>query len=948
MENVFVFTASDKSAQLHLKDTIESSINEALIIKHLSLKDFTDLKKISGGEYYAWGAVPGPNNERNYGLMNIGDFVLVYYDKAYHYYSKVICKITSINLAKEIWGSLPNGDTWEFMYFLSKPIKFHKKVYAESLSNYLPSKYMGFAKIKSEKVEVISNKYGSFENFIVEKMDGPILYDSKNSFDKMSIEGHKIDSLQEIIKREDIQKIIKSGEFWHEKPRQLFSEFLSIKRPPEFYDQIFKDYNAEEKLKYHEFIKSKYAEDSSQYKFCELTGKLIAYFDSNSANKNVWNEYDDKRVYARAGIRMGPWLGNLIKFKKQNNDYKSISYGIENTLEYARNPLTGIPIVSEDHKSLISQHILLKPYQRSTFIADLVKYFRQYNIKIANPENETKIIALILYSDQVKGLWKDSIAGLVAIDSSATDWMNEAIEKCNNSNGMVFWWSKTPTGTTDTLEKLTHKIKRDKFFELFYIVNGFAQYRAEVIDFATDDDYEEKNWKEIDGLAGVENNFIDYSDSKHSAAIVFQVQHFEKLDEPVPVNAFTWYSNFSAPRQDNLQPFTEYNFEPAIQISVQPKIDADISFITELEFGSKDAALLCAIQTKPFILLAGLSGTGKSRLVRSLAYKTCSSKELQGSKPGNFELIMVQPNWHDSSEVVGYETRISGKLDYISTNFLCFIVKARKFPNVPFFLCLDEMNLAPVEQYFAEYLSIVETRRFMDDGMTSDPFIAPQKIRDYDLQMGAAFWKSIGLEENHLLQEDFKANGIQLPANLVVIGTVNMDETTHSFSRKVLDRAMTIEMNDVNLMRGLKEKDDDLSYPDAYYHPDIVLGKLQGGYDAYNGLGKNGDTIISWLGKLNEILDGTAFKLAYRVRDEILVYCLFKSKLANKPVNWLNTSLDEMLTMKLLSRIEGDTSRCKDVLEAIQEYLSADFRASLFKIDQMLKKLDTGYTSYWS
>lgn len=110
--------------------------------------------------------------------------------------------------------------------------------------------------------------------------------------------------------------------------------------------------------------------------------------------------------------------------------------------------------------------------------------------------------------------------------------------------------------------------------------------------------------------------------------------------------------------------------------------------------------ILTAIKTKPFILLAGISGTGKSRLVRTLAYKTCEKLELRQDpkKPGNFELIPVRPNWHDSSELMGYVSRINGE-KYITTSFLQFIAKAWKNIETPFFLCLDEMNLAPVEQY---------------------------------------------------------------------------------------------------------------------------------------------------------------------------------------------------------------------------------------------------------
>ena len=123
---------------------------------------------------------------------------------------------------------------------------------------------------------------------------------------------------------------------------------------------------------------------------------------------------------------------------------------------------------------------------------------------------------------------------------------------------------------------------------------------------------------------------------------------------------------------------------------------------------------LVSIKTKPFIILAGLSGTGKSRLVRTLAYQfnnIAADKTVGKNPPTNFQLVKVKPNWHDSSELLGYESRISGKDRYVVTDFIRFIVKAWQHPNTPFFLCLDEMNLAPVEQYFAEYLSAIETRR---------------------------------------------------------------------------------------------------------------------------------------------------------------------------------------------------------------------------------------------
>ena len=118
---------------------------------------------------------------------------------------------------------------------------------------------------------------------------------------------------------------------------------------------------------------------------------------------------------------------------------------------------------------------------------------------------------------------------------------------------------------------------------------------------------------------------------------------------------------------------------------------------------------------KPFILLAGISGTGKSRFVRQQA-------ESHGVGNKNFCLVPVRPDWHEPSDLLGYISRIGGKPEYVSTKVLQFIIDAWKAvaPNAdstglgeldldspPYWLCLDEMNLAPVEQYFADYLSAV-------------------------------------------------------------------------------------------------------------------------------------------------------------------------------------------------------------------------------------------------
>src|SRR5574344_1808619 len=238
-----------------------------------------------------------------------------------------------------------------------------------------------------------------------------------------------------------------------------------------------------------------------------------------------------------------------------------------------------------------------------------------------------------------------------------------------------------------------------------------------------------------------------------------------------------------------------------------------------------------AIRTKPFLLLAGVSGTGKSRIVRKLAQGTVTEdlqrkydKEYKGTdfkndrwnlhSPANFELIQVKPNWHNSMDVVGYLSHIPSP-HYVFTSFIEFIAKAWLNPNIPFFLCLDEMNLAPVEEYFAEFLSAIESRSYENGVYSTDPIIKSFDSFGNEVcnNMIRTFFPEYNPDkqdnENEYLIDRLKNQGLMLPQNLIVIGNVNMDETTFSFSRKVLDRAMSIEMNDVDYDSFLSGSTDD-------------------------------------------------------------------------------------------------------------------------------------------
>lgn len=368
---------------------------------------------------------------------------------------------------------------------------------------------------------------------------------------------------------------------------------------------------------------------------------------------------------------------------------------------------------------------------------------------------------------------------------------------------------------------------------------------------------------------------------------------------------------------------------------------------------------ITAIKSKPFLLLAGISGTGKSRIVRELA-RACweeGSEEYKSQKPKNYQMVQVKPNWHDSSDLIGYVSRVSGEAQYVAGDFLRFVANAWEDTDIPCFLCLDEMNLAPVEQYFAEYLSVIESRKSCEDGtVTTDPIL--EKVNEqwyFDL--------TASLAPNENIRKQFNENGICIPQNLIVVGTVNMDETTFSFSRKVLDRAMTIEMNEVDLHGGLTERNEQIG---KLGKADLI-GYAVEGVDVYADNKEVCETVLAYLGAVNEVLNGTPFKVAYRTRNEFLLYVV-NNLPYNKDENGTDLNqgfvvaraLDEVTSMKVLSRIEGDDTKVSDgfldrLSKSIEDGLKnvsgeehTEDSVSLAKLKEMKAKLVSGYTSFWS
>ena len=435
--------------------------------------------------------------------------------------------------------------------------------------------------------------------------------------------------------------------------------------------------------------------------------------------------------------------------------------------------------------------------------------------------------------------------------------------------------------------------------------------------------------------------------------------------------------------------FDEPNLNDKGQAPIEPTSET-----TELD--SRDYAYMAAIKTKPFLNLGGFSGTGKSLLVKSLAFATCPCDgvlNISETSPGNYLLVSVKPNWHDATDITGFRSSVNR--NYYVTDFMRFLVKAKLHPNVPFFVCLDEMNLAPVEEYFADFLSVIESRKRKKDGtIVTDAIVPASVFNDKDYADDFDVFLKIGLKpinevkditeftakvkesdsdeseffEQSWLVEELKRDGLTIPQNVIIIGTVNMDDTTNSFSRKVIDRAMTFETIVGTFDSSYFDSDVTLGYVKNYRKGDLFISDevratemMEDGRFTLSDEEKN--RIIGFINDINSDMEGTPFKISYRILNETILLYRAKQKIVELmgeeeendgvEINTdLNSIFDDVLMQKVLPRIEGDFEKCDKCLVKLGDRAERmEWKQSSEKIEFMIKRFGkdhSGFTSFWN
>lgn len=411
---------------------------------------------------------------------------------------------------------------------------------------------------------------------------------------------------------------------------------------------------------------------------------------------------------------------------------------------------------------------------------------------------------------------------------------------------------------------------------------------------------------------------------------------------------------------------------------------------------AEEYSYISAIKTKPFLILGGFSGTGKSQKVKELAFATCPCDgvlNVSETSPGNYLLVSVKPNWHDATDITGFRSSVNR--NYYVTDFMRFLVKAKQYEeqHIPFFVCLDEMNLAPVEEYFADFLSVIESRKRCADGrIVTDAIVPASVFNDADYADDFNIFLKLGLEPTNPewkadeisalpsseqaqafvrqdIVEELKRDGLTIPSNVVIIGTVNMDDTTNSFSRKVIDRAMTFETIVGKFEKDYFESDVALHYiknprKGELFLSDEVRATQMIEEGRFVLTDDEQEKIVNFINNINEDLEGSPFKISYRILNETIL--LYRSKKRIEEImnaeggfeegvvfkTDLNTIFDDILMQKVLPRIEGDYEKCNKCLTKLSTRAEDnDWLKSSEKIEFMIKRFGndkSGFTTFWN
>ena len=363
----------------------------------------------------------------------------------------------------------------------------------------------------------------------------------------------------------------------------------------------------------------------------------------------------------------------------------------------------------------------------------------------------------------------------------------------------------------------------------------------------------------------------------------------------------------------------------------QKSIVKDIS-VSGLTYNPLLITRFCAsILTKPFLILTGLSGSGKTKLAQAFVQWICQDD-------CQYRIIPVGADWTNREPLLGYPNALKPE-EYVKpdSGVLDLIIQANHNPTLPHFLILDEMNLSHVERYFADFLSVMESKKEI-------PLHSEGKV------------------------ENGVPTKLKIPSNLFIIGTVNIDETTNMFSPKVLDRANTIEFRVTqdemkNFLVNIKDINMNALSGKGAGMAKSFLNMAESKEFATNDLETINNSLVQFFGELKK----TGSEFGYRSATEIL-RLINQLTVLDQNLS-TNKKIDIAIMQKLLPKLHGSRRKLCPVLETLGSFCIAgdvkiikdvfekadfDFNGelvlyplSLEKIARMYRgAIDNGFASY--
>ena len=333
----------------------------------------------------------------------------------------------------------------------------------------------------------------------------------------------------------------------------------------------------------------------------------------------------------------------------------------------------------------------------------------------------------------------------------------------------------------------------------------------------------------------------------------------------------------------------------------------------------------CSLMTKPFVILSGLAGSGKTQLALAFARVMSENVEQQ------LCVVPVGADWTNREPLLGYPNALKqGEYMQPESGALQMMMRALRNPNKPYFLVLDEMNLSYVERYFADFLSALESNQEIP---------LWEKPDECDSEVPAR---------------------IALPKNLFIIGTINVDETTYMFSPKVLDRANVIEFKiSENEMETFLKQDMNVKVDAA----DGLCANMGQDFVAKSTQKETGNSELAQktLIEFFKVLKKVNAEFGYRSATEIYRFIANAKVCAESMTD--EEILDAAIVQKLLPKLHGSRKKLEPALKVlwglcmkenhtaeaiIRDNLQyARFAEAADKIQRMMQTaIENGFTSF--